>query len=117
LLALLATALSTLTALAGVYHSLIARRLGYAAVIGVGLLAVAPGSVLSITGILANQFDINLGVPAISIALTVSLAIMVAPLLAIAVLLYSGAPAGGQTPGPSSATTQRVSKGVRCRLF
>jgi hypothetical protein len=72
-----------------------------------GYWPVAPGSVLSITGILANQFEINLGVPAISIALTFSLAllaIMVAPLLAIAVLLYSGAPAGGQTPGPSSAT-------------
>jgi hypothetical protein len=40
LLAFLAAALSALIALAAVYHSLIARRHGYAALIGFGLLAV-----------------------------------------------------------------------------
>jgi hypothetical protein len=40
LLAFLAAALSALIALAAVYHSLIARRYGCAALIGFGLLAV-----------------------------------------------------------------------------
>ncbi len=74
---------------------MIARRRGHALVLGAGLLAVAPGSVFAVGGILENQFPISLGVPTASNGLTLSLAllaIIMAPLLAIATLLYSGAP-------------------------
>jgi hypothetical protein len=95
--ALVAAALSLLLGLAAVLHSLLARRRGYALLIGVGLLAVAPGSVLAVVGILTSATrTINLNeftTLKVSLAL---LAIIAAPLLAIATLLYSGAALGHQ---------------------
>jgi hypothetical protein len=86
------------------------RRRGHALVIGAGLLAVAPGSALAVGGILENQFKINLGVPTAANAPSLwlaLLAIFVAPLLAIATLLYSGAPRGDH-PNSSRANVPLV---------
>jgi hypothetical protein len=93
LLALVAAMLATLVGAIGLIQSVITRRYGYALVLGIGVLAVAPGSVLASAGILASfARPINLNERT---ALTVSLlllAIFAAPLLAIVTLLNSGAP-------------------------
>jgi hypothetical protein len=96
-LALVAAALSGLIGLAAVLHSLLARRRGYALLLGVGLLAVAPGGVLAVVGILTSAMrTINLNeITTLQVSLAL-LAIIAAPLLASATLLYSGAALGEQ---------------------
>jgi hypothetical protein len=94
LLALVAATLATLMGLVGLIHSVITRRRGHALVLGVGLLAVAPGSVLAVIGILTSAMrTVNLNeLTALRVSLAL-LAIITAPLLAIGTLRYSGAQA------------------------
>lgn len=93
LLALVAAALATLVGFVGLIHSVIARRRGHTIIFGVGLLAVAPGSVVAVIGIVTSAMrTVNLNeFTALRVSLAL-LAIIVTPLLAIATLLYSGAP-------------------------
>ena len=93
LLALVAATLATLVGLVGLIHSVLTRRRGHALVLGIGLLAVAPGSVLAVIGILTSAMrTVNLNeLTALRVSLAL-LAIITAPLLAIATLLYSAAP-------------------------
>jgi hypothetical protein len=82
LLGLLAVALSTLTGPLGVCHSLITQRHVFAALMGVGVLAVAVTFALTP---LVNG--------------SAALAVALSPLLAIVTLLYSLASSGGQPHG------------------
>jgi hypothetical protein len=94
LLALVAATLATLVGLVGLIHSVITHRYSVAALLGIGLLVVAPGSLLAAMRMLMliahPVFNLSeMTALAVSLAL---LAIITAPLLAIATLRYSGAP-------------------------
>jgi len=94
LFALVAATLAMLLGLVGLIHSVITRRCGHALALGIGLLAVAPGSVLAVIGILTSAMrTVNLNeLTALRVSLAL-LAIIAASLLAIAMLRYSGAQA------------------------
>jgi hypothetical protein len=99
LLALVAATLATLVGIVCLIHSMIARRYGVAALLGIGLLVVAPGSLLAAMRMLMliahPVFKLSeMTALAVSLAL---LAIIAAPLLAIVALLYSVA-APGDSP-------------------
>jgi hypothetical protein len=94
LVALVATALATLTGLVAVYHSLITQRNRYAALIGFGILTIAicfGVGLLSVTPIGGRAGNGVIVSPVFALA---PLAILLSPLLAIVTLLYSFASPG-----------------------
>ncbi len=88
LVALVASALATLTGLVAVYHSLITQRNRYAALIGFVILTIAlcfGVGLLSVTSIGGRAGNGVLVSPVLALA---PLAILLSPLLAIITLLY-----------------------------
>ncbi len=99
LLALLAAALSALTGLAGVYHSMMTQRYRNAALMGAGTLTIAICFGVGLLAVMPIDGRTGNGVSVSFVFALASLAILLSLLLAIVTLLYSVAPSGGRPRG------------------